>query len=266
MNVLEFIESIYHRIIGSNDSSWSVQNQWIMGLYVFLGTIAILVLKSWYDGRKLNRLLDELQKVGGITLDELERYSGRDPFLPLLLSVRGTIFDVSKGKDFYGPGGGYEVFAGKEVARALAIMSLKAEDCTDNLEGVTEKQMGTLKEWEDKFRVKYPVVGEVVPPLELTLEELKKFNGTDKSLPIYLAIKGTVFDVSKGRQFYGPEGIYPFAGYEVARAFALLSTDTKDCVADTEGLDKMEMDNLRDWQEKFHTKYKLVGKIVSKKD
>jgi len=30
------------------------------------------------------------------------------------------------------------------------------------------------------------------------LEELKKFNGTDKSLPIYLAIKGTVFDVSKG--------------------------------------------------------------------
>jgi len=65
MNVLEFIESIYHRIIGSNDSSWSVQNQWIMGLYVFLGTIAILVLKSWYDGRKLNRLLDELQKVGG---------------------------------------------------------------------------------------------------------------------------------------------------------------------------------------------------------
>lgn len=57
------------------------------------------------------------------------------------------------------------MFAGKEVARALAIMSLKAEDCTDNLEGVTEKQMGTLKEWEDKFRVKYPVVGEVPPPL-----------------------------------------------------------------------------------------------------
>ena len=60
-------------------------------------------------------------------------------------------------------GGGYEVFAGKEVARALAIMSLKAEDCTANLEGVTEKQLGTLKEWEDKFHTKYPVVGEVGP-------------------------------------------------------------------------------------------------------
>ena len=69
-----------------------------------------------------------------------------------------------------------------------------------------------------------------------------------------------------GSAFYGPTGIYPFAGHECARAFALLSTDTKDCVESTEGLDKMEMDNLRDWQEKFHTKYKLVGKVVSKKE
>ena len=44
---------------------WSLQNQWIMALYVFLGTIAILALKSWYDGRKLNKLLNEMQKVGG---------------------------------------------------------------------------------------------------------------------------------------------------------------------------------------------------------
>ena len=57
------------------------------------------------------------------------------------------------------------MFAGKEVARALAIMSLKEEDCTANLEGVTEKQMGTLKEWEDKFHTKYPVVGEVGHPV-----------------------------------------------------------------------------------------------------
>ena len=65
-----------------------------------------------------------------------------------------------------------------------------------------------------------------------------------------------------GRQFYGPDGIYPFAGRECARAFALLSTDTKDCIADIDGLDKMELDNLRDWQEKFYSKYKLVGRIV----
>ena len=41
------------------------QNQWVVALYVFLGTIALLVLKSWYDGRQLDKLLEEENKVGG---------------------------------------------------------------------------------------------------------------------------------------------------------------------------------------------------------
>lgn len=41
-----------------------LENQWIVALYVFLGTIALLVLKSWYDGRKLEKLLEEENKIG----------------------------------------------------------------------------------------------------------------------------------------------------------------------------------------------------------
>ena len=44
-----------------------LQNQWVVALYVFLATIALLVLKSWYDGRKLDRLLEEENKVGRCT-------------------------------------------------------------------------------------------------------------------------------------------------------------------------------------------------------
>ena len=41
---------------------------------------------------------------GDITAASLRKYDGRDPFLPLFFAVRGEVFDVSRGRDFYGPG------------------------------------------------------------------------------------------------------------------------------------------------------------------
>jgi Cytochrome b5-like Heme/Steroid binding domain len=51
------------------------------------------------------------------------------------------------------------------------------------------------------------------PPRNFTLEQLSHFNGTkdEKSgedKPVYLSLNGIVFDVSKGRDFYGPGGPY----------------------------------------------------------
>ena len=66
-------------------------------------------------------------------------------------SVFGTFFT----------GGGYAIFAGKEVARALGLMSLKEEDCSADLDGLSEKQLHTLHEWEEKFQTKYDIVGSV---------------------------------------------------------------------------------------------------------
>lgn len=52
--------------------------------------------------------------------------------------------------------------AGREVARALACMSLKQEDCTSDLAGLTESQLNTLKQWEARFNKQYPIVGHIV--------------------------------------------------------------------------------------------------------
>lgn len=43
----------------------SLQNQWVVALYVFFGTILLLALKSWYSNRKLEKLLKEENQIGG---------------------------------------------------------------------------------------------------------------------------------------------------------------------------------------------------------
>jgi predicted heme/steroid binding protein len=57
-------------------------------------------------------------------------------------------------------------------------------------------------------------------PLHLTPAQLALYNGTDPSLPIYLAVNGSVFDVSANPMMYGPGGSYHFfAGRDATRAF-----------------------------------------------
>ena len=48
-------------------------------------------------------------QMGDMTLLELSKYDGRDPFRPLLLAVRGQVFDVTLGRAFYGPGAPVQV-------------------------------------------------------------------------------------------------------------------------------------------------------------
>jgi predicted heme/steroid binding protein len=51
------------------------------------------------------------------------------------------------------------------------------------------------------------------PPRNFTLEQLLQYDGTkdeksNEDKPVYLSINGYVFDVTKGRNFYGPGGPY----------------------------------------------------------
>lgn len=58
---------------------------------------------------------------------------------------------------------------------------------------------------------------------QFTPRKLSVYNGHDDP-KIFIAVKGTVFDVSAGRQFYGPSGPYSnFAGHDASRGLALNS-------------------------------------------
>lgn len=41
-------------------------------------------------------------------------------------------------------------------------------------------------------------------PSVFSLEELKQHDGSNPDKPLFICVKGIVFDVSKSREFYGP--------------------------------------------------------------
>lgn len=65
---------------------------------------------------------------------QLALYNGTDSTLPIYLALNGTIYDVSSNRRIYGPGGSYNVFAGKDAARGF-ITGCFAEDATPDLRG-----------------------------------------------------------------------------------------------------------------------------------
>lgn len=96
------------------------------------------------------------------TVDELATYDGTDPGTPLLLAVRGYVYDVGKGRDFYGPGGPYAMFAGKDCTRALAKVAFDSDLFTGDVTGLDQAELDKLEEWIEMFESKYRKVGRLV--------------------------------------------------------------------------------------------------------
>ncbi|KAG0252954.1 hypothetical protein BG011_006630 [Mortierella polycephala] len=96
-----------------------------------------------------------------------------------------------------------------------------------------------------------------------THQELTQFNGTNADAPIYVAIKGAVFDVSTKKEMYGPGANYHcFAGKDASKALGMSSVKLEDCVADYSGLDEKERKTLDDWYVFFEKRYPIVGKTA----
>lgn len=99
--------------------------------------------------------------LGEVTVEELKQYDGSDPDKPLLMAIKGQIYDVSQSRMFYGPGGPYALFAGKDASRALAKMSFDDKDLNGDLTGLGVFELEALRDWEYKFMSKYVKVGTV---------------------------------------------------------------------------------------------------------
>lgn len=127
------------------------------------------------------------------------------------------------------------------------------------------------------FRAPAPEALPRAPPAVVfrtyTPHTLLPFNGEDGG-PVYFAVRGKVFDVSRGRNFYGPGGPYSnFAGRDASRGLACGSFDEDMLTKDLDGpldtlsdLGRDEMEALQGWEERFNEKYDIVGRLLSVED
>ncbi|CAM9435996.1 unnamed protein product, partial [Heterosigma akashiwo] len=104
------------------------------------------------------------------------------------------------------------------------------------------------------------------PPRNFTFEQLKKYDGSEEDEPIYVALRGVVFDVSSAPTHYGKDGAYNlFAGHDATRNLAKMSFEEDDLnKPSTEGFSVSEIDSLDGWYTTFkeYKQYPIVGRVV----
>ena len=105
-----------------------------------------------------------LLRVPKVSAAELARHDGTDATLPLWLAIAGEVYDVSSASRFYSMGSPYNVFAGHEYTRALALGSLDDEDMTSDVSSFTEVEMEALRERMLFYRSKYELVARLEDP------------------------------------------------------------------------------------------------------
>mmetsp|Transcript_25631 Transcript_25631/g.32662 ORF Transcript_25631/g.32662 Transcript_25631/m.32662 type:complete len:146 (-) Transcript_25631:39-476(-) len=98
------------------------------------------------------------------TRKELAKYKGSatDPDEPIYIAVKGDVYDVSQARNMYGPGTGYNVFAGHDASYGLGTYSLDPENVDKPIDTLTASEMDLLNEWKQKYDMKYPIVGKLV--------------------------------------------------------------------------------------------------------
>eukprot|EP00039_Didymoeca_costata_P023021 m.5777 g.5777 ORF g.5777 m.5777 type:complete len:437 (-) comp3395_c0_seq1:186-1496(-) len=96
-----------------------------------------------------------------LTLEELKQYDGKKN-KRIIFSIRKVLYDVTAGEAFYGPEGGYHMFAGHDCTKCLGSMNLGVDNLNDLSYEPTGKELETLKGWEEKLGAKYPKCGVLI--------------------------------------------------------------------------------------------------------
>ncbi|KAM8945421.1 neudesin [Pelodytes ibericus] len=125
-----------------------------------LSLLCILLLGRASQSPTLVDPSAEHEPVRLFTDEDLAGYNGEQEDQPIYMAVKGTVFDVTGGKAFYGKDAPYNALAGKDTTRAVAKMSLDPDDLTYDTTGLSEEQLKSLDDtYTNVYKKKYPIVG-----------------------------------------------------------------------------------------------------------
>lgn len=138
----------------------------LMGIFYLLYRIIFKRDSSVDDSYAVPPSLPPLKKQD-FNLKQLKEYDGTGEDGRVLVAVNGNVYDVTKGKSFYGPGGPYSSFAGRDASRGLATFSVsEVSDEYDDLSDLKTSEMDQIREWDTQFSEKYAYVGKLLKPGE----------------------------------------------------------------------------------------------------
>ena len=143
-------------------TEWAIE-EWAIVLFsvVLIGIVVVhsLGIDTWGIKRRPSEPWAPFKPEQWSSHD-LSDYDGYDKKRPVLLSATGLVFDVSSSES-YEWGKSYNCLAGRDGSKALALMSLKEEDCISDTSELNETQLQVLHDWVSYFvhRRQYPMVG-----------------------------------------------------------------------------------------------------------
>jgi predicted heme/steroid binding protein len=84
----------------------------------------LVVISIWlFSHTVLNAKSQEVLGISStMTVQELTKYNGDDPNLPIYIGLNGLVYDVSSGRSFYDANGTYHYLAGKDSSSDLNLI------------------------------------------------------------------------------------------------------------------------------------------------
>lgn len=122
---------------------------------------------AWYERVKAEAQAREWDRKYCIpprdfTMEQVARHDGSDVDLPILVVIRGKVFNVSRGAEYYGKDGPYNIFAGRDATWLLAKGELQLGSPAEMAAPLTALEEQEVDGWFQHFTYKYDLLGDVV--------------------------------------------------------------------------------------------------------